>query len=149
MRRLFSIAAIALALLFASCAEEITNFRPLDYLTISNPNNIIGKEGGDVEIKYSIAEGSQTNVITIASCDADWVNSFDTTQPGVVVANVARNDSGTDRSATIVISLGAESETVYIVQTTTSNGGGGNNDGEQNQNNDHVIKKCLCRNLAT
>ena len=146
MRNFLSLAAIAIALLFASCAEEITNIRPLNYLTITSETPIvIDADGGKVNITYTIAEDANTDVINITS-DANWINSFDKSTPGIIVADIARNDSGDNRTARIEISLGNEVETVDIVQTKDGdNNGGGNEGGNEDDNSDEgVTFKALC-----
>lgn len=128
MRNLLSLVAIGFAILFSSCAEETTNIIKLDDLTITTEVPIIvDADGGKVNIGYTISEDAKSDVISI-TCDVNWINSFDKSTAGIIIVDVARNNSGDDRTATIEISLGNEVETVYLVQKKDDNGNGGNQD---------------------
>lgn len=137
MRNLLSLVAIGFAILFSSCAEETINIIKHDDLTITTEVPIIvDADGGKVNIGYTISEDAKSDVISI-TCDVNWINSFDKSTAGIIIVDVARNNSGDDRTATIEISLGNEVETVYLVQKKDDNGNGGNQD-------DTITFKALC-----
>ena len=130
MKRLFSIALVALLALFTACdnSDEAGNGGANFQLTSSNTKEV-SADGGAVLFTYTIknrVQGQSVEATVISGKDA--VKDIELDTDGVIVVNIKANSSSESRLIIVNASYGSESFEVVISQKSVN--GGGSSDGE-------------------
>lgn len=121
MKRFLAILALA-ALAFVGCGDDTTNQTNANLeIKITEPSNgilSVSKEGGNMEIKYSLVEADETRsaapMSVAVTCSADWISNITTTNNSIkfeVAENTDRN-----REDTMIISYGSSTAIVMVQQ---------------------------------
>lgn len=137
MRKLFSILAIGLVALFASCDNEQGGATQHLFLT-SDTIVEVAANGENVTVSYNLVspvagEVVKTNVVS----GEDMLGNITHPATGVIRIEVKAN-SGDKREAIVEISYINEATSIIIEQAAATSTGGGNNEDEE------VIFRALC-----
>ena len=136
MKNLFTALALSFVMLFVAC--ETPDEGSLKHFSITSELNMeVEAKGGSVAITYSIKDAiSGESIKTTILSGEQMINEVTQPAAGVIILDIASNDTGAERAAVVKVAYGAESANVTITQTTNGsgngggNGGGGNNDGK-------------------
>lgn len=122
MKRLLFMTAACFMALGIACNPEPDNTPTNKHLTITSKDLvIIGAEGGNVAITYTISDPVAGATVEV-NCTETWL-SFDRSMEGVIITNVAANNTSETRTATIELTYDNETGSVTIMQSES----GGNN----------------------
>ncbi len=133
MRRLFSILAIGLVALFASCESEQ---QATQHLFITETMLEANAEGETITVSYNIVSAVEGETVKTKVVSGEQMIG-NITQPAVGIIRIeVKANEGDKREAIVEISYINETTSVIIEQAAYNGGngggnGGGNNDGEQ------------------
>lgn len=115
MKKLLVCVAVAIcAALAASCVDETLDQEPL--LILSDLELVIPSDGGTKKIVYDVKNPSEDAKLS-AVTEADWLD-VNTDKPRTIEVTAAKNETGAERKAQVVISYPGVDD--YIVQVTQS-----------------------------
>ena len=121
MKRIFSLALVAVLALFTAC--EIADTNGANFKLTSSNSFEIGAEGGNVYFTYSIDNPVQgASVATTVVSGQEAVKSVTIPTEGVVVVDVKANTSSQGRIIIVKASYNGESFDVVISQKSTGSG---------------------------
>lgn len=101
----FTLIFTALMLLLTGCEENEQSVLTPDRQTIDAT-----AKGGKLTITYQISGSSKATTVTAAS-EQEWINSFDTSNSGIINFNVDKNESAESREGYVTITFsGSESQ---------------------------------------
>ena len=134
MKNLFTALALGFVMLFVAC--ETPEEGSLKHFSITSELNMeVEAKGGSVAITYSIKNAiSGESIKTTILSGEQMINEVTQPAAGVIILDIASNDTGAERAAVVKVAYGAESANVTITQTANDSGNGGNggdnNDGK-------------------
>ena len=134
MKNLFTALALGFVMLFVAC--ETPEEGSLKHFSITSELNMeVEAKGGSVAITYSIKDAiSGESIKTTILSGEQMINEVTQPAAGVIILDIASNDTGAERAAVVKVAYGAESANVTITQTANDSGNGGNggdnNDGK-------------------
>ena len=103
---------IALAVVFVSCQKEPDT--KVDNITLYVEALEAQAEGESLRVNYSIVKPVEGMSLEV-TCDADWV-TVDVVTASFFDITVAKNDTGTERSAKLTLGYGNETKSLNISQ---------------------------------
>ena len=135
MKNLFTALALGFVMLFVAC--ETPEEGSLKHFSITSELNMeVEAKGGSVAITYSIKDAiSGESIKTTILSGEQMINEVTQPAAGVIILDIASNDTGAERAAVVKVAYGAESANVTIIQTANDSGNGGNG-GNGGDNND-------------
>ena len=145
MRRLFSILAIGLVALFASCESEQ---QVAQHLFVTDTVIEVDAKGETVTVSYNLVSPVEGEVVKTKIVSGEEMLG-NITQPatGIIRIEVKANE-GEEREAIVEVSYINETTSVIIEQAAANGSGGGNNDDNNDDNNNDdketVTFKALC-----
>ena len=127
MKKLYILATLISLMTLIGCEKTIiiypgdggpTTDKPTEPPVIEvEPNLTLLADGGSENLSYTIVNPVEGQQIS-ASCDQDWVHSFDySTEGKIKFKYAAYSDEENDRTATLTLTYpGAETKTVNVFQ---------------------------------
>lgn len=128
MKKLLLMAAVCFMAFGIACNPEPDNTPSNKHLNITSKDLVIvGAEGGNVAITYTISDPVAGATVEV-NCAEAWL-SFDSSMEGVIITTVAANSTSEARTATVELTYDSEVANVTIMQSESA---GGNQPGGSN-----------------
>lgn len=106
LRSVFSTLMSVALITFAGCESNEEQQSAQAELTLDTTELIVGSEGGDCRVKYTL-KNPQDGAVVLANCTESWIEALSTAMEGNIIFRVAPNYKDVAREARIKVSYTA------------------------------------------
>lgn len=114
------LAALAAFTLTGCKVEEETPVEKEATFELEQSSVTVPAEGGEMSVGY-VAENVPEGEIPVAVYEADWIDSYDASEEGVITFTVAQNTDTTERSCDVRLTLAGVERTLSMLQEPGEN----------------------------